>query len=516
MADDPSWATQATVYLYLHRRRQDLITPFLGRRAYSGRFSTGKTRFVLPLASGFFRWTPAQQATFAVTLEEVTRPGRPDARHLPAVLQGDRSTCGAADAEPATAGRAGERPAPGGARRGSTRALGRLDSDQGVPLLMEALGDDRARVAIYALRRALLGMPAAHALELLRVVPTEKVTVAKEVVRLVGEFRGDAAFFLLGQFAARPLHRDVRVALLRSFWGHLERPESWEAFEQAASEADPALLSGVVRIPADRLSAESRCRLATLLVRLLAHPEPTVRLEVLRRCAEEPVGDPERLLLERALSAARSPLPDERQAAAQAVVAACGASDAARVADAVLGLAADRRALRDLVRVLQAEVIRDRSRLGPVSQAVLEALAADPRMAGLRVDLAVATLTGPELAAWLANLAATDALHADALGVAIQALFSAASRPDAIGLDHLGAALGSSPDPRLRRLALAALVARAGVGAGWDARRLARLQAFRDDPSPLVAAAAQFTFPPDETAPPDGEGTEDGGNERDE
>ena len=227
-----------------------------------------------------------------------------------------------------------------------------------------------------------------------------------------------------------------------------------------------------------------------------------MRLEVLRRCGDEPVGDPERLMLDRTLTAAHSPLPDERQAAARALVAACAAEDAARVAGAMLGLVADRRALRDLVRVLQAEVVGDRSRLGPVARAVLGALAADPLTAALRVELAVATLTGPGLADWLVDLAVVDALHADALGVAGQALLSSASRPDAAGLDDLGAALTPSPDPRLRRLALAALVARAGSGAGWDAGRLARLRAFRDDPSPLVAAAAQFTFPPDEGGDP--------------
>ena len=62
----------------------------------------------------------------------------------------------------------------------------------------------------------------------------------------------------------------------------------------------------------------------------------------------------------------------------------------------------------------------------------------------------------------------------------------------------LEAALAPSPDPRLRRLALATLVARAESATGWNAGRLARLRAFRNDPSPLVAASAQFTFPPDE------------------
>lgn len=56
-----------------------------------------------------------------------------------------------------------------------------------MPTLIEAMNDDRARIAIYALRRSLLEMPVSRALLLLRAVPLEKVTVAKEVVRLLGE-----------------------------------------------------------------------------------------------------------------------------------------------------------------------------------------------------------------------------------------------------------------------------------------------------------------------------------------
>lgn len=497
VADDPSWATQAIVYGYLHRRRQDLLTPFLGRQAYRGRFSTGQTRFVLPLSGGFFRWTPAQQATFATTLEEVTRLGDP-LRDLPSVIQAVGQLAALPTAGLARLGELASDPRPA-VRDAALRALGRLDADEGVPVLLEAMGDDRARVAIYALRRAVLGMPAAHALGVLRVVPREKVTVAKEVVRLVGEFPGDESFALLREFASRALHRDVRVALLRAYWGHLGRPEVWDAFEQAASEPDPALLSGVVRIPADRLAPPARRRLAALLERLLDHPEPTVRLEILHRCAAEPVGDPERRLLARLLAAVRSVLPDERRAAAEAVVAACAANDAARVADAVRGLAADRRALRELARALREGVEFDRTRLGPVVRAVLEALDADAPTAGLRVELAADTLSGTELAGWLADLAGSGALHADAVTAAVLAFDSAAGRPDAGGLDAVEDALARHPDDRLRRLAVAALVARAGHGPGWDADRLARLHAYRDDPSPLVAAAAQFTFPAEET-----------------
>jgi hypothetical protein len=41
-------------------------------------------------------------------------------------------------------------------------------------------------------------------------------------------------------------------------------------------------------------------------------------------------------------------------------------------------------------------------------------------------------------------------------------------------------------------------VALAQAPRGWDAERLAQLQVYRADPAAPVAAAAQFTFPPDE------------------
>ena len=384
---DPSWATQPQVYLHLHRRRQDMLTPFLGQKAYWGRFSTGNTRFVLPLAGGFFRWTASQQATFSATLEEVTRGDDP-MRDTPAVIQalGQLAALSAPDPSGRLAELAADpRPA---VRDAALRALGRLDADQGVPALLGALDDDRARVAIHALRKALLGMPATRALGLLRAVPLAKVTVAKEVLRLLGELPGPEAFGLLLEFDGRPLHRDARVALLRALWGHLERPEAWGPIERAADDPDPALLSGVVRIPADRLSDGARRRLATVLLRLLHHREPAIRLATLTRCAEAPAGDPDRNLLARALALVGTGLPDERSAAAKVVRATATPADAPLVAGEVARLLADRRAIATVVNELGFEAKGDLGRLAPVVRAVLGALAHDPLTAKLRATIA--------------------------------------------------------------------------------------------------------------------------------
>jgi len=72
-----------------------------------------------------------------------------------------------------------------------------------------------------------------------------------------------------------------------------------------------------------------------------------------------------------------------------------------------------------------------------------------------------------------------------------------AHRFGAEDLAGLETTLAATADPGLRRIALAALVAESWDANGWTDPRLTRLDAFRADPAPLVAAAARFVFPSD-------------------
>src|SRR5204862_110039 len=72
-------------------------------------------------------------------------------------------------------------------RETAVRALGRLDARQGITELLAALGDDRARWAVYALRAALCDLPPARVLDGMRTVPLGKVTVAKLASRIPDE-----------------------------------------------------------------------------------------------------------------------------------------------------------------------------------------------------------------------------------------------------------------------------------------------------------------------------------------
>ncbi len=508
---DPSVFTLPLVYNYLHERRQNLLTdPFLGRQAFKGRFSTGQTRFVLPVTTGFHRWTPAQQETFEITLAAITRD---QDRDTPGVLRAVSQLASlpaiAPDRLIAFAGLDNDKIA---VRDAALQALARVDDGSGVPVLVVALSDARARIAIYALRGALSEMPPERALALLEAAPTNKVTVGKEVARLVGELQTPQAFAFLERLAGTDgLHRDIRVAVLRALWDYLEYPDAWPILNVAARDADPAVARGVVRVFADRLSLGAQARLLGLLGALLDHPDVQVRADTLARLADAPIPDRESALLGRLLTLAASPIPDESQAAARAVFAVyADARNAPAIGDAVRELRANRRALQTLVVALQTALATTarRAALAPLVRAVLNALDGDAVAARLRADLAITGLSWPEIPPFLSDLAARGELHADALAASLAAIsgavqtraFAAATGAGDDETDELAQterALAQHADEKLRRVAVAVLVARAAHGAaGWSPVLRARLETYKTDVSPLVAAAAQFTFPP--------------------
>ena len=516
LRQDPSWATQPLVYDHLHRYRQDLLTPFLGRQRFSGRFSTGKTRFVLPFTEGFHRWTLAQQQVFAQTLIEVSRdsvrdtPGVFFALLQLAALPAPVRTS-ASEARPSLLARLtgtarlpedpplrrliqlGELKNENLALRDTAlRMLGRLDAGRGLPALLETLEDDRARITIYVLRRLLLNLPPAAALDLLLQVPQAKVTVFKEVVRLIGDLPGEAAYRALLRFSALELHRDVRIALLRGLWNHLNRPETWPLLLAAASSADAALSGGLVRLPAQHVRPEHRSEYLALLTALLTHPDPLVRLETLR--FQTSVADPERRLLGVLLKGLASAHPEEVQASARLVFASYTGRDAPAVAAAFRELLPQRRALVGAVNGLQAAASASRLKAEPLVQAILTALATDPLTLHLQVRLAVSTLSWNELAGLLLGWAEAEQLHAGALTEAVNAVMGARNRTDASEVETLERLLAAGP-PEARRLALAALVLGAVVPGPWTPERLVRLREYRADPAVLVASAAQFTLP---------------------
>ena len=372
------------------------------------------------------------------------------------------------------------------------RTLARLDAGQGVPKLLACLEDQRARFAIYGLRKALFDMPVAQAVATLRSVSLRKVTVAKEVLRLLGELRSDDAYALLIGLDKPELHRDVRIALCRALWDHLEREETWQVLERAATGPDFVMATRVGDIPAERLTERSDARLAQLLAKVLMRPEPEARRELLAKAPSLPLHDHQRLFLSACLSRLDSRYYDEVQAAMQAVLRRALPVEVAAYQAQLHQTRPNRRALALIVEQLGSAFDRKSKLLLSLGKVTLQVLGSEPHLATLLLRAAAQLAEPDELAQWLERLGDAGHLTLESLAAAEHAVQS--MRGD--DLEALELRLGNSRHDSLRLLAVRALQAAAVKGQGFTSARRERLARYQNDPALPVSAAAQLVFPP--------------------
>lgn len=485
---DKSFALIPSVARLVSVHRQDLLPDLLRGEPMTGRFASGRTHWILDFDAGLGRWTSDQQRTYARSLGKLLADPERDVPTLRfAIARLVRLAF--ADAAAIVPFAADPRPP---LREMAIRGLPWLDAAQGVPTLVEALGDDRARWAIYALRKVFSEMRRDEVLAALRAVPTKKVTVAKEVVRLLGEMGGSEALDELLRLDRPDTHRDVRIALLRALWDHLEAPRVWDVLTRAVADPDWIVASKLADIPLARLSDDAEARVASLLGDVLGRREPEARLDLLRRAAYLPLRDRNRVLFGKLLAHLATPAVDEATLALAATLQRMQASEVAQVAARLRDLVPNRRTIPAMVSALAA-------RLGPysssphlqVAEDLLLALRGDEAATSLYLQLGARVWAYPKVAAALSDLSARDLLHFDAMEAALAAV-RASPHPDL-----LEASLTSHSDPRVRRLGLAALVHAAGPKEGWTKDRRSRLSRYQRDPSIAVSGPASFVFPPE-------------------
>jgi cellulose synthase operon protein C len=497
LASDRSFVAVPAILAHLASRRQSLLTSLLRREPMQGRFASSLTQWVFDFTSGHGCWSERQQDLHARAMARVlASEDRPVPALRAAIVQLSRLAYAPPDELLARA--ADPRQA---VRELAVRALAHIDDGSGERVLLECLSDDRARWAIYAWRRALREKPRAQVVEDLSNVPLKQVTVAKEVLRLLGELGGEAGYRVLVGYDRRALHRDVRIALLRALWDHLERPEAWTIWEEAASDPDWVLASRLAEIPMLRLSGAAELKLCGLFARLLGRPELDARLSLLKRAPHLPLRDSQRALFRACLSRVASPTPDEAATALVACLWRLQLAEAPSLAAAVLAQCAlpapdaaphetPRPTLASLLAVLA-------SQLGPyaggartdVGRQVLAGISQDPWLVPEAIRLASRLLGFQDLAKLFLGLAQRSLLHFDSMRAALEAV-EHSQHPT-----QLEALLRDSDAPPIRRLALEALACATRPKRGWSSDQLELLRRYRADPDPMVSARAHWLVP---------------------
>jgi hypothetical protein len=265
------------VFTHCVHRRQTLLSDRMAQKAPRGRFHDGKVVMVPFVERGFHRWPTVLQQQYvdliraaeAVPQQFMTTRARLVAMRarVPLTVVGD---LGDALASKDIA-----------VQEAALGALVWVDAPEpALPILLEHLDGDRARVAMYAMPRLARLLPRGRMVDALAELLARaqlKVTVHKEALRLLGMLATPRAIELLRDTWTRPLHRDVRIAALHAARSVLWAHEAWVILASAASDESPDVARALVEVPIVTIAERHRVAYLKLMLDAADHPSPVVR-----------------------------------------------------------------------------------------------------------------------------------------------------------------------------------------------------------------------------------------------
>lgn len=402
----------AGVFNHCHRRRQTLLVDRFADTPPRGRFHDGKVAIVPRIAGGFARWSTPLQRLYLEFIARAEAAPKQFSTTL-AALVAQRAYVPLTRADDLAAALA-SKDVP--VQEAALAALVWLDDPSpALPILLEHLDGDRARVAMYAmprLARLLSRSRMVDALAQLLARPKLKVTVHKEALRLLGQLATPQAIALLRATWGQPLHRDVRIATLHAARALLGHADAWVLLDEAARDRDEDIARALVETPLHTIAQAHRARYLATMLGVVEHPGMTARAALFTAlmqgwAAVDPLAtsslaarvltrlelhDPWRHAAQLLASGARS------SEAHEAIVACVMQLAAARERDVAPAGERDRMADQRLVMVIDHLTLQRHPIALALLERLAEALLAAPEHWSLGVRLRVAAVANDELA----------------------------------------------------------------------------------------------------------------------
>jgi hypothetical protein len=262
IALDPVWSI-------VDGQRTDLLDLVFGRKSPSGPFLAKGVRWVPGYSRHVRRWLPRQRTRYAELLETVAKDAGASVNNRVSAI---RAAAEIPDGGFAAVARWVDSPNIALAEA-ALAALPRTDRPaEALPHLLGHTGDDRARVAVYAARRAARFLPPSHLGDVLTVqlAGSLKVTSRKELLRLAADFGvPQAGPLLLADWSRPDGHTDVRAAIVGTSRQHRELAAAWDILTEAATSGEYAVALTLLMADPLSLPEPDRIRYGTLVVATL-------------------------------------------------------------------------------------------------------------------------------------------------------------------------------------------------------------------------------------------------------